>query len=82
MRKKGWITEVMVRHSLWQYFKLSDYRKAFEKVVLRNPDKGCMACDILPRVFKNTVPSDWDSENEVVRRNTSAFVGDWEWKTE
>ena len=82
MRKKGWVTEVMVRHSLWQYFKLSDYRKAYEKVVLRNPDKGCMACDILPRVFKNTVPSDWDSENEVVRSNTSAFVGDWEWKTE
>jgi hypothetical protein len=41
-----------------------------------------MACDILPRVFKNTVPSDWDSENEVVRTNKDVFTGDWEWKTE
>ncbi len=78
MRKHNMITEVMVRHSLWQYFKLSDYRKAYEKTVMRNPEKGCMQCPILPRVCKYTVPGDWQSDKAEVRKNTTAFTGDWE----
>ena len=77
LRKHGLITEVMVRHSLWQFFKLSDYRKAYEKTVLRGKF-GCMQCPVLPRQVKNTVPSDWDPEKGEVRKNTSAFTGDWE----
>jgi hypothetical protein len=77
LRKHGLITEVMVRHSLWQFFKLSDYRKAYEKTVLRGK-YGCMQCPVLPRQVKNTVISDWDPEKNEVRKNTTAFTGDWE----
>jgi len=77
LREHGLITEVMVRHSLWQFFKLSDYRKAYEKTVLRGK-YGCMQCPVLPRQVKNTVISDWDPEKNEVRKNTTAFTGDWE----
>jgi aminoglycoside N3'-acetyltransferase len=76
LRKHGLITEVMVRHSLWQFFKLSDYRKAYEKTVLRGKF-GCMQCSVLPRQVKNTVPSDWDKTQQSPRKNTTAFIGDW-----
>ena len=76
LRKHGLITEVMVRHSLWQFFKLSDYRKAYEKTVLRGKF-GCMQCSVLPRQVKNTVPSDWDNRKQCPRSNSTAFTGDW-----
>ena len=79
MRKHNMISEVMVRHSLWQYFKLSDYRKAYEKVVLHNKKYGCMQCNVLPRVVAQTVASDWSSDKEAVNSNTSAFTGDWDY---
>ena len=77
LRKHGLISEVMVRHSLWQYFKLSDYRKAYEKVVLHGRN-GCMQCPVLPRQSPHNVVSDWDPRRQTVRANTTAFVGDWE----
>ena len=78
MRKHNMVAEVMVRHCLVQYFKLSDYRKAYEKVVIFNKKHGCVACGILPRTVANTVVSDWDSENECIRKNTTAYTGDWD----
>ncbi len=78
MRKRGLITEVMVRHSLWQCFKLSDYRKAYEKVVMHSKC-GCIQCKNAPRQVKQTTISDWDNANNAVRSNTTAFTGDWEW---
>ena len=78
LRKHNLITEVMVRHSIWQYFKLSDYRKAYEKTVLRGKF-GCMQCSVLPRKVANTVVSDWDNTKKCVRSRTSAFTGDWEY---
>ncbi|MBE6368201.1 MAG: hypothetical protein E7052_09895 [Lentisphaerae bacterium] len=77
LRKHGLITEVMVRHSLWQYFKLSDYRKAYTKAVLCGKF-GCMQCKVLPRQVQSTVISDWDSQKNCVKSSTSAFTGDWE----
>ena len=79
LRKHNLITEVMVRHSLWQYFKLSDYRKAYKNAVLLNKKHGCMQCPVLPRQVKNTVVSDWDPELEKVKDNSTAFTGDWEY---
>ena len=78
MRKHNMVAEVMVRHCLVQYFKLSDYRKAYEKVVIFNKKHGCVACGVLPRSVANTVVSDWDSENECIRKNTTAYTGDWD----
>ena len=78
LRENGLIREVMVRHSLWQFFKLSDYRKAYEKVVVRNRKTGCSQCPLLPRQVKNTVESDWDRKKMEVCSDTRAFVGDWE----
>ena len=78
MRKHNMVNEVMVRHSLLQYFKLSDYRKAYEKVVIFNRKRGCIACGLLPRVAPHTVVSDWDPENECIRKNTTAFTEDWD----
>ena len=78
MRKHNMVAEVMVRHCLVQYFKLSDYRKAYEKVVIFNKKHGCVACAVLPRSVANTVVSDWDSENECIRKNTTAYTGDWD----
>ena len=78
MRKHNMVAEVMVRHCLMQYFKLSDYRKAYEKTVIFNKKRGCVACNILPRVAAHTVISDWDTENECIRKNTTAFTEDWD----
>ena len=78
LRKHGLISEFMVRHSLWQFFKLSDYRKAYEKTVLRGK-YGCMQCPLLPRKTAKTTASDWNREKAEVRKNTSAFTGDWQW---
>ena len=78
MRKHNMVAEVMVRHCLVQYFKLSDYRKAYEKVVIFNKKIGCVACGLLPRVAPHTVISDWDDENECIRKNTTAFTEDWD----
>jgi len=57
MRKYGSITEVMLRHCCLHFFKLSDYRKAYEKTVIFSK-KGCISCDALPRVCPHTVESD------------------------
>ncbi len=78
LRKHGLITEVMVRHSLWQFFKLSDYRKAYLKTVL-HAKFGCMQCQVLPRKVENTCISDWQDSKNSVRSNTTAFTGDWEY---
>ncbi len=77
LRKHRKLREVMVRHSCWRYFKLSDYRKAYEKVVLRGP-RGCMQCPNLPRVAPHCVPSDWDWDTQAVRPESTAFTGDWQ----
>jgi aminoglycoside 3-N-acetyltransferase len=76
LRKHKLIKEVMVRHSLWQYFKLSDYRKAYKKVVLEGKC-GCMHCNVAPRLVKNTVISDWNSQKNKVNKDSTSFVGDW-----
>ena len=78
LRKHKLIKEVMVRHSLWQFFKLSDYRKAYKKVVLQSKC-GCMQCNIQPRVVKNTVASDWNNKKNKVNKDTTAFTGDWKY---
>ena len=72
------VNEVMVRHCLFQYFKLSDYRKAYEKMVIFRKNTGCVACNILVRNAPHTVPSDWDSEKGCIRKNTTAFTEDWD----
>ena len=78
MRKHNMVVEVMVRHCLLQYFKLSDYRKAYEKMVIFRKNTGCVACDILPRVAPHTVRSDWDNEKGCVRSSSNTFNGDWD----
>ena len=78
MRKHNMVNEVMVRHCLFQYFKLSDYRKAYEKMVIFRKNTGCVACNILVRNAPHTVPSDWDSEKGCIRKNTTAFTEDWD----
>lgn len=38
---------------------------------------GCRTCTTRPRVTPRTVKSDWDEETKTVRRNTTAYTGDY-----
>ncbi|HPC29361.1 MAG TPA: hypothetical protein PLI50_04005, partial [bacterium] len=38
---------------------------------------GCKKCPIRPWVVPQTVESDWDNEKEQVKKDTDAFVGDY-----
>lgn len=78
LREKGLIREIMVRHSLWQFFKLADYRQAYENTVIHGAD-GCVSCPLAPRQTPDNVDPDWDWENSCVNAGSSAFTGDWEY---
>ena len=78
LRANGLIREIMVRRSLWQFFKLADYRKAYEKVVIHGKN-GCISCPLAPRTTTANVPTDWDEENSRVKPDTTAFTGDWQY---
>lgn len=76
MRECGTLKELMVRHSCWLFFKLADYRKAFEETLLKNQD-GCAKCKVVKRETPYAVESDWDWEKMCVKPDTSAYIGDW-----
>ena len=76
LRENGLIREIMVRHSLWQFFKLADYRNAYEKVVIHGRN-GCISCPLMPRETPDNVPSDWNWETSAPDPETTAFTGEY-----
>ncbi len=74
MREQGTLHESMLHHSHLMFFALKDYRTAYERLLLAETN-GCADCPIRPRQIKQTVPSDWDLENDSLIPS-EAFTGD------
>ncbi|MCQ2380532.1 MAG: DUF4910 domain-containing protein [Victivallaceae bacterium] len=73
MRKEGSLREAMLNRCHLMLFKLADYRKAYERLLL-DPDNGCAGCPVRPRQVRQGVPSDWDFERDELKE-TGAFTG-------
>ena len=75
LREHHLLSELMLGRSHLRLFKLSDYRKAYSRLLL-DPVSGCKGCLVCPRKVKQTVESDWDTEMDQLKP-TDAFTGDY-----
>ena len=76
MQEKDTLAEAMLGNCHLRFFKLSDFREAYE-VRLNDPDVGCANCPSRPRQVAQCVASDWDHAGDAVMPDSGAFTGDW-----
>lgn len=74
MREQDTLAELMLGMCHMRFFKLADFREAYEKR-LSDPVTGCAGCPSRPRQVRQSVGSDWDAEQDCVLADTNAFVG-------
>ncbi|MBO4633284.1 MAG: AAC(3) family N-acetyltransferase [Lentisphaeria bacterium] len=72
LRKAGKLKEAMLGNAKLCLFRLSDYRKVYEKLLKQ---VNCKARKARPRTNSATVKSDWDDRHECLRES-DAFTGD------
>ena len=75
MRRKGTLKERMLGNAHLMYFRMSDYRKAYETFLFAEKT-GCGSCTVRPRKNAFSVKSDWDEKNHRLKK-TSAYVGEY-----
>ena len=72
MRKSGALREVSLGSAELSLFRLSDYRKVYESLLIK---ANCKHRKARPRVCSATVKSDWDKRRNQLKK-TDAFTGD------
>lgn len=72
MRKAEALREVPLGSAMLSFFRLADYRKAYETLLRRI---GCRGRKARPRVCAATVRSDWDAKRNRLKK-TDAFTGE------
>ena len=75
MREQNVLRETMLGHAHLIFFKLSDYRTAYARL-LTDPEIGCRNCSVMPRAVQQCVPSDWDAEKRCLKES-DAFTGEY-----
>jgi len=63
MRDKHALQERQLRNGPLLYFRLSDYREAYSRLLLA-PEGGCAGCPVRPRQVSQNIATDWDSERD------------------
>ena len=74
MRQNNTLHECMLKRCHLMFFKLSDYRTAYSRLLLA-PEGGCAGCPVRPRQVKQCVPSDWDEATDTLKPS-DAFTED------
>ncbi len=78
LQKNGKIREIMLGNAHLRLFKLSDYRAAYERLL--KGKNGCRGCEVRPRQNEFSVPGDWDTENDCLKPDSTAFTGEIDWE--
>ncbi len=73
LKRHGKLSEVVLGNCHLRLFRLADFRTAYERL-LHGPN-GCAHCTIRPRKNAFSVPSDWDSKRNRLKKS-DAFTGD------
>ncbi len=74
MKKHNKLKETMVGNAHLRFFKLADYRQAYERLL--KGKNGCNGCSVKPRKNSFSVPSDWDKEKRCLKNSGDSFTGD------
>ena len=75
MEARGLQRETMIGKSRVLTFRLEDCFSVVAQMLAHGTDEfpPCSGCSIRPRVAEETVPTDWDSENKVLRPDSEAW---------
>ena len=76
MQEKDTLAEAMLGNCHLRFFKLSDFREAYE-ARLNDPAVGCANCLSRPRQVAQGAASDWDWFGDAVIPESDAFTGEW-----
>jgi len=74
LRKRHALRETMLGNAHITLFRLADYRKAYETLLKECCNKDSRA---YPRTVATSVPSDWDEKRQCIKKNTTAYTGEF-----
>jgi aminoglycoside 3-N-acetyltransferase len=75
-RQRKVLSEEQVGNSVATLFRLADCFEVVAEILASGLDgyPPCLACPIRPRIVSNTVPSDWDEENNSLSPDSEAWT--------
>ena len=75
LREHDMLSEIMIGRCHLVRFLLSDYRRAYSRLLTAETE-GCCECPVRPRQVRQTVESDWDFEHDCLKPG-DAFTGEY-----